>query len=147
MKSVVSAALAAAILVTPALADHHGQDADKKAIEAAVMDYFEGQGERSEERLTRAFYGATAQMVGITKAENGGTDVRSWAMSEIIPQWSQGEPGTAERKGEILSMNIADGRLATVMFDSDGRFYDALTLAKIDGEWKIVQKVFIRQDQ
>ncbi|GGY36613.1 nuclear transport factor 2 family protein [Parvularcula lutaonensis] len=134
-------------LLAPALAEERTMEADRQAIEAAVMDYFEGQGERSAERLNRAFHAETAQMVGVLSAEDGGTEIRSWAMRETIPRWSEGEPSTAERKGEILSMNIADGRLATVMFDSDGRFFDALTLAKIDGEWKIVQKVFIRQDQ
>lgn len=138
-----SAAIATSLFFfAPALAG----DGDEEAITAAVFDYFEGQGERSAERLNRAFHAETAQMVGVMDGEDG-TDVRTWAMNETIPRWSEGEPSTDDRVGKIMSMNIADGRLATVMFDSDGRFYDALTLAKIDGEWKIVQKVFVRQDQ
>ncbi|MCQ8186172.1 nuclear transport factor 2 family protein [Parvularcula maris] len=120
---------------------------DEQAIEAAVFDYFDGQGEKSEERLNRAFYGETAQMVGILKTDDGSDEVRTWEMKDVITNWAEGEPSEEERSGEIISMDIADGRLATVMFDSNGRFTDALTLAKIDGEWKIVQKVFIRQDQ
>ncbi|MEE4211758.1 MAG: nuclear transport factor 2 family protein [Parvularcula sp.] len=121
-------------------------DPTSEAIEAAVFDYFEGQGERSEERLNRAFLAETAMMVGITKGENG-TEVSSTPIKEVIPAWSRGEPTTQDRQGRIIAMNVTDDRLATVLFDSDGRFYDALTLAKIDGDWKIVSKVYVRQNE
>ena len=42
-------------------------------------------------------------------------------------------------------MDIVDDRIAVVMFRSADRFYDALTLVNIDGEWKIIQKAFVLQ--
>ena len=35
-------------------------------------------------------------------------------------------------------MNVVDDRLAVVLFRSTTRFYDALTLAKVNNEWKII---------
>lgn len=131
---------------TPAHAEHH-EDADHAAIVAAVLDYFHGQGEASAERLNRAFAGDHATMVGVMKNDDGEEMIRSWKdMNEVIANWSSNDnpPGGA-RDGEILDMHIVDGRIATVMFRSTDRFYDALTLAKVNGQWKIIAKGFIRQ--
>ncbi|MEM9234913.1 MAG: nuclear transport factor 2 family protein, partial [Pseudomonadota bacterium] len=114
-------------------------------VRDAVYDYFEGQGERSEERLSRAFAVDHARMTWVQKDDDGTEAVTSVPISEIIPRWSEGEPSGEARDSEILSMEIVDGRIATVMFDSNGRFYDALTLAKVNGEWKIISKAFVRQ--
>ncbi len=127
-----------------ALADGHEH---KKAIKAAVFDYFHGQGEASAERLNRAFAADKATMVGVTRDDAGRETIRAWKdMTEVLANWSANEnpPGT-ERKGEIISMDIVDDRIAVVMFKSADRFYDALTLVYIDDEWKIIQKAFVLQ--
>lgn len=123
------------------------QSEDRIAIEAAVYDYFHGQGEASEERLLRAFASDHASMVGVTTSDDGEDVIRSWKdMNEILSNWAANEtPAGGNRDGEILNMHIVDGRIATVMFRSTNRFYDALTLAKVNGEWKIVQKAFVLQ--
>jgi hypothetical protein len=137
------AAFASLSLLLPAA--FAAETADEKAVRAAVFDYFEGIGERNRERLNRAFHEETAQMVGVV-ADGPGEKVQVWQIEDVIPGWAEGQPIAKEREGEIISMNIADGRLAAVMFDYDGQYVDALTLAKIGGEWRIVQKVFIEQD-
>ncbi len=131
---------------TSAFAEHHG-DADKAAIKAAVYDYFHGQGEASEERLFRAFAADHATMVGVIRNDQGEDSVRSWKdMNEVLANWAANEnPPGGDRDGEILHMNVVDGRIATVLFRSADRFYDALTLAKVNGEWKIVAKAFVLQ--
>jgi hypothetical protein len=136
------AALACALLPTAALAG----DDTLGAIEAAVFDYFEGQSERSEERLSRAFAVDTTQMVGITMDE-GGMEITSRPIAEMVEAWSRGEPSGEKRTGRIVGMDVVEDRLATVLFDSNGRFYDALTLAKVGGEWKIVSKVYVIQGE
>lgn len=132
----------------PATADHHqGNAEDKAAIEAAVFDYFHGQGEASTERLFRAFDADNSTMVGVTKAEDGADLVRSWKdMNQVLSNWAanQNPPG-GDRDGEIISMNMVDDRLAVVLFRSADRFYDALTLGKINGQWKIIAKAFVLQ--
>lgn len=135
---------------TAAIADGHKSKAkaeDKAAIEAAVFDYFHGQGEASRERLFRAFDADNSSMVGVTRAEDGSDVVRSWKdMGEVLTRWAANSnaPG-GNRDGEILSMDIVDDRIAVVMFRSTDRFYDALTLGKVNGEWKIIAKAFILQ--
>jgi len=134
------------ISLSPAFAEHH-EDPDKEVITAAVFDYFHGQGEASEERLFRAFAADDATMVGVMKNDDGVEQIRAWRdMNEVLKSWAaNANPPGGDRDGEILHMNIVDGRIATVLFRSTDRFYDALTLAKVNGEWKIVAKAFVRQ--
>lgn len=138
--------LIAALLFIPAAA-FADDAADKAAIEAAVLDYFHGQGEGSIERLNRAFDADNATMVGVMRNDDGSEAVKSWKdMNEVLANWSkEPNPGAPERDGEILNVYVADGRIATVVFRSTDRFYDALTLAKVGGEWKIIAKAFVRQ--
>ncbi len=139
-------AVFAVILAGPfgAIAD---DEADRTAIKAAVMDYFHGQGEASRERLFRAFDAEHATMVGVVANDDGSEDLRSWKnMEDVLSAWaSNDDPPGVERDGEILSLEMVDGRLATVLFRSSDRFYDALTLVKVNDEWKIIAKGFVRQ--
>lgn len=123
------------------------ETADRKAIKAAVFDYFHGQGEASAERLFRAFEADHATMVGVGRDDNGRETVQSWKdMNEVLTRWAANEnPPGGDRDGEILSMNVVDGRLAVVLFRSVDRFYDALTLAKVEGQWKILGKAWVLQ--
>ena len=135
---------------TAAIADGHKSKAnaeDKASIETAVFDYFHGQGEASRERLFRAFDAENSSMVGVTRAEDGSDVVRSWKdMGEVLTRWAaNSNPSGGNRDGEIMSMDIVDDRIAVVMFRSTDRFYDALTLGKVNGEWKIIAKAFILQ--
>jgi len=118
---------------------------DKRKIEAAVYDYFDGQGQASFERLDRAFSDKAA-MYGVRKGENGNEYLRVWPdMNKVIQGWGSNKNPAGDRDSEILAMNVTDGRIATVHFRSADRFYDVLTLVKIDGEWEIATKVFVNQ--
>lgn len=142
---IISIIAAFLVSLSPAFAE--AGDADKSAIKAAVMDYFHGQGEASEERLFRAFAAEHASMVGVVKNDDGDEMIRSWKdMGQVLSNWAANEnPPGGDRDGEILDMHVVDGRIATVLFRSTDRFYDALTLAKVDGEWKIIAKAFVLQ--
>ena len=144
---VLLAAMMASIAFAHAGHKTDGDKGDKAAIKAAVYDYFHGQGEASEERLFRAFAAEHASMVGVVQNDDGEEALRSWKdMSDVLSRWAGNDnPPGGDRDGEILDMHITDGRIATVVFRSTDRFYDALTLAKIDGEWKIIAKAFVLQ--
>ncbi len=119
---------------------------DTPAITTAVFDYFHGQGEASEERMNRAFATEHAKMAGVYKDKEGNEYIKSFDMAKIIPNWAANKnPVGGTRDGEILNIEIVDDRLAVVTFRSTDRFYDALTLVKVNGKWKIVAKAFIRQ--
>ena len=135
------------LLLAPASLAEPAKQTDEAAIRAAVLDYFHGQGQGSIERLNRAFAVEQASMVGVMRADDGKETLRAWKdMREPLTNWSkEPNPAAPDRDGEVLGMQVTDGRIATVTFRSTDRFYDALTLVKIDGEWKIVAKVFVRQ--
>jgi len=119
---------------------------DVRAVKEVVLDYFQGQGEASELRMNRAFASEIATMVTVSPDEEGQVSFVRREMSEIIPLWaSNTNPPGASTDYEFMSLNIIDGRLATVTFRSRDRFYDALTLMKSGNEWRIVSKVYVRQ--
>ena len=142
LKSIV---IISALLIS--FSAHADKGADEIAIEAAVADYFQGQGEASKERLFKAFVAEHATMVGVVKDDDGKEIVKSWKdMTSVLNKWAANEnPVGGNRDGEIISMDIVDGRLAVVLFRSTTRFYDALTLTKIEDEWKIIGKSYILQ--
>ena len=46
----------------------------------------------------------------------------------------------------VLSVTIVNDHIANAFLDFDGSLYDMMLMAKIDGVWKIVNKVSIYQD-
>ncbi|MEO1553839.1 MAG: nuclear transport factor 2 family protein [Pseudomonadota bacterium] len=126
--------------------DYEIYDAEIAAIEAVLLDYFDGQGEASLERLQNAFH-PNSSMFGVVTNDDGESDLRVWPkMYDVIDGWAQNEnPPGAGRDGEVMSIEIVDGRLAVATFRYSDRFFDAFSLVKIDGEWKIAAKTFIRQ--
>ena len=126
--------------------EYETYDPDVEAIEAVVLDYFDGQGEASLERLQRAFH-PDSSMFGVVTNDDGEADLRVWPkMSEVIENWAANEtPPGAGRDGEVMSIDIIDQRLAVVTFRYADRFYDAFTMVKLDGQWKIAAKTFVRQ--
>ena len=126
--------------------EYDAYDPEVAAIEAVILDYFDGQGEASLERLQRAFH-PNSSMFGVVTNDEDESDLRVWPkMYDVIEGWAQNDnPPGAGRDGEVLSVDIVDDRLAVATFRYADRFYDAFSLVKIDGEWKIAAKTFIRQ--
>jgi hypothetical protein len=120
---------------------------EEGAIRDVVFDYFHGQGEASAERLNSAFLADKAVMIAVLPAEGGGETVTTYTdMPEVLGRWAANpNPPGGARDGAVLDIHITDQRIATVHFRSTDRFYDVLTLVKIDGQWRIVSKVFVRQ--
>ncbi|MGB6319806.1 MAG: nuclear transport factor 2 family protein [Litorimonas sp.] len=119
--------------------------ADRAAIEARVLDYFDGQGFADAERLDRAF-SDSATMYGVVIADDGTESIRHWPdFQDILKGWGTNGTPAGARDGEILDISVVDDRIATVHFRYTDRFYDALTLVKVNGEWVIAAKVFISQ--
>jgi protease I len=122
-----------------AIADESkGQHGDKEvaAIQATVFDYFEGINELDRARLESAF-DTSAQL----KSPDDEGAVKVEPIADAITRWMSGK--AQQRKGKILRLEITDEQVAQVVFDYDGIFVDFLTLLKLDGQWKIVDKVFV----
>lgn len=118
--------------VVSALAD------DPTAIRGAVFDYLDGINQVDRLRLERAF-DPRAELKGVD--DSGALVVEP--IAGAIERWMRSEVGA--RRGEILSMDIQAGQIARVVFDFDGAYVDFLTLAKLNGQWKIIDKVFVRK--
>lgn len=108
-----------------------------QAIRDTVFDYFDGINQVDRERLERAFDPGAA----LKSVDASGALVVE-PIADAMARWMRG-PAT-ERRGDILSIDVADGQVARVVFDFDGDYVDFLTLVKLDGHWRIIDKVFIR---
>jgi protease I len=120
------------------------QDQERKAVEQAVQYYFAGGDNEDLESMKKAFH-IDAKMFFI----------RDGALVQVtMPEWfdriakaPKGSPKALSRK--IVSVDIAENA-ASVRADSEFptfRFIDYLSLLKINGEWKIVVKIFYRQNK
>ena len=140
-RSILAAAMLA-LTVSPVATAEETAPTERDAIEARIMDYFQGQGTADRERLKRAFAEDVAPM--IFPNADGGFQKRE--IADVIDAWASSENPPGERTNyEILSIEITDDRIATAMFRYTDRFYDAFVLIKQDGEWQIVTKAFVRQ--
>ena len=130
----------ALLIAGNAIAGGHKQAGDEEvaAIQAAVFNYFEGINEKDRARLESAF-DTSAQL----KSPDGAGAVKVEPIADAIARWMDGK--AQSRKGKILAFEITDNQVAQVVFDYDGIFVDFLTLFKLDGQWKIVDKSFIPQ--
>ena len=111
---------------------------DMASIHAAVFDYFDGINTKNRERIEWAF-DPSAQL----KSPAGNGKVKVEPIADAVARWMSDTPQS--RVGEILAVEITDGQVARVVFDFDEAYIDFLTLLKLDGQWKIVDKVFIDQ--
>ena len=117
-------------------------DGDQQAIESAVFQYFDGYKTRDRLKLERAFASPDAQMMSVDKATG---KLISRPIAKVIDGWVNHPRNRPELMGKILSVDISDGKLATVKFDFNGQYLDILTLAKTGDGWKIVNKLFFRR--
>jgi hypothetical protein len=135
----VSLIVAVACACLPARAENMS---DYDAIKNTIFDYFDGVKLADRERLERAFAVETAHMKGYLKNKAGQYELSSRPMREVIDGWVAREP-TPDMQGRILALDIYDDVAAQVLFDFNGIYIDAFQLAKIDGQWRIVNKFYI----
>lgn len=134
-RGIASLILGMVLLSLPAVA----VDEDFAAIHAAVFDYFEGVNSSSSERLLRAFDDSAS----LKSVDRSGSLIVE-PIAHAISRWIKASP--KPRRGKILSIDLAVGPIAKVVFDFDGRYVDYLTLAKLRGQWKIIDKVFVQTE-
>lgn len=115
------------------------QKSEEAAVEATINLYFEGILEYDADKLREAFH-TEAHIMAVFP--NGTFD-------RPFEQWvgftnGQAPADVSTYKNEIVSIDIA-GNAATVKTDLQWptvHYIDYLNLLKIDGQWKIVNKIF-----
>jgi hypothetical protein len=110
---------------------------DEEAVKICLENYMSGDGNRME----KAFH-PSATMKYIDASTNEFKDV---PIADFIAR-VKANTNKTERKIEIVSMNI-EGNAANgkIKIETDKAIlYDYMNMLKIDGEWKIVSKIFSR---
>ena len=130
----------AAVMAAPQ--EERTQSGDEIAIRTVVEQYFHGIIAYDEDAL-RAVFHPEANVMGVN--ETGDAD---WSLFDDWVTYTRGDaPDPSGRDNRILDIDIA-GPAAVVKTELDWpnlRYYDYLSLLKIDGEWKIVNKIWSRE--
>ena len=122
---------------TPAMAQ---EASDLESIKAAIHSYFDGVREGDRSKLETAFVPSDAHMKYLA-TENGVDTVQSWQDGVVFSRLT--ENPDASLKGEILSINIYNPKAAFATFDFNGEFIDGFQLVKMNGQWRIVNKLYV----
>ena len=123
----------------------YGDDmSDYDAIKTTIYNYFDGLRLADRERLEKAFAVDAGHMKGYLKGKDDSYDLSVRPMREVIDEWAARDP-KPDMKGEILAINIYSDIAATVLFDFNGIYTDSFQLAKVNGDWRIVNKFYIGQ--
>jgi hypothetical protein len=133
--------LTAASLSMPGVAS--AQQADEHAAARKPLEaYLQGHASGDGASMRRAFL-PTAHIEGIRDGK-----LLSWTADEYIAGFKGTPPkDEAQRKRWIDSIDISgNAAMARVTLDyPNGRFTDYFVLLKVNGEWKIANKVWTRQ--
>jgi hypothetical protein len=111
---------------------------EKAAIKQAALDYAEGYYEGSAERMERAVHSLLYKR-GLMKANNQGDPFLVFMNSEVLIEAARSGRGKVDPDKRNISVAVLDlnehtasARVFTVQFN------DFLHLAKVNGQWKIV---------
>lgn len=114
------------------------QDSGEQAVREAVEQYFKGIDEHDQEALARAFHPEAR-----IKAMLGGY----WEMP--FNEWrgfaDRPAPADADQRTNTIHSIDISGSAAVVKTElvwPNVRYLDYLSLLNVDGEWKIVSKIF-----
>jgi hypothetical protein len=108
------------------------------AISKTIQAYLEG-GRTGKSELMKPAFHTGATMFGYV-----GPDLIEGSIENLY-HWNDGNGPAANMQPRIASIDVA-GTIASARVEIDNwtghQFTDMFTLLKVDGEWKIVSKVF-----
>ncbi len=110
---------------------------EEAGVKACLENYMSGNGNRME----KAFH-PSATMKYIDASSN---DFKDIPIADFIAR-VKANTNTQERKIDIVSMNV-EGNAASAKIKIDTEkaiLFDYMNMLKVDGEWKIVSKIFSR---
>ena len=135
----------AAVLLTVAaanLAVAQTQGADEKAIRDVVGVYFRGHATANADTMRAAFL-PTAHIEGL---RNG--TVTSWTVDQYVAGF-QGRPATDEasrtRVIDVVDLKPTAAMVKATLKHGATTFTDYFVLLKVDGNWRIANKVYHAQ--
>lgn len=139
-------ALSVPLAVTTVIGGPTASETDA-AIRATLDNYLNGVNKQDMALLEKAFAADHAHMKYVVKSDSGEETIKIVPIREAFANWTK--PPAKPCKGRVINLDVADGRMASAKYEftwGDVTFIDFLTLYKIGGEWKIVNKTFVRQE-
>ena len=138
-KLLLSAVVLAAAAGLAAWLPARAQSAEEAAVRAAIEHYFRGHSTGLGEHHRKVFH-PDARLFAVREG-------KYWTLtSEDYIARSPGKPAAdeARRRRAVEMVDVAgNAAVAKVVLDyPDVKFTDYMSLLKIDGEWKIVNKTF-----
>jgi hypothetical protein len=113
-------------------------ETDTKAIEAAVMNYAEGWFQSDPTKLEKGLH-TNLNKVIVQKVRGTDTEyLAAMSREQLMAVARHNQKWVEGKSSRELKIVYQDDRIAVAHLLSDG-FYDICNLAKINGQWKIVQ--------
>ncbi len=140
-----AAAFFAILLLAGGVQAQSSFGADEQGVRAAVEDYFWGRQNGDQERLARGMMMEGGDLKGVAE-KDGKQTLTNQPMADYAKLNTR--PRGLPTKAEVLALDIVDGRMAWVKLRleaADRDITDYLMLYKIDGAWKIVNKMWSTQ--
>lgn len=118
-----------------------GQTSDREAIEQAATDYMESYYASNTAQMQKAIHHEVAKRHVIER--EGFQLVKNMGYTELVSLTKLDGKKWAKQKDQPLKVTVdildIDGRIASIKASTNQyNFYDYMHLAKIDGQWKIV---------
>jgi hypothetical protein len=133
------------ITVSIAALSPNAPSEEEAAVKEVAQLYIDGARTGKADLFNEAFYVGVADMKYIHKdRESGDEMVASVPIDEAIPEWV--EYSDAESHGEVVDVRIIDDKLAHATIEilwAGHQYVDVMSMYKINGEWKIVNKTFV----
>ena len=138
MKLVIAVCLTVGILAALSINAGEGTTDERDAIEAAARDYIDGWYEGNAERMARALHPDLAKRT-VRALPDGSETLNTLSQSNMVAYTRAGFGKKSKQEGQHNEVIIFDvmSKTASVKTISH-EFIDYLHLAKIDGQWRIV---------
>jgi protease I len=121
------------------------QSTDEAAVQETLMNYLDGGTYGDTVKLNKAFH-PSASMKYI---DNKTGEFKEVPIAEYLGRAKANAGKKSERKTKIVYTTIS-GTAAQARLEIDGGtyvFHDYMSILKINGEWKIVGKIFWRENK
>ena len=145
MKRILVAVLGLGVLAGPAVAQNGATtEEDRAGVEAAARDYMEGALNADVDRMARAVHPGLTKVVVGTNRQTGRQSL-SYNTGSLLVEWvrSLGDRfANVDKNVDVTVFDIGDS-LATARAIGEP-WYDFMQLAKIHGEWRIVNVLWAR---
>ncbi len=124
----------------PVLAKGPISPEDETAIKQTIEDYVKGTDSRNVSMLEKVFF-KDAQFVGVNKINNS---LVNSTEEEYIDLVKKGRMGGWQREFNVSSVDANDKTAMAKVEISDAKLKQTeyLTLVKVDGSWKIVNRTY-----